>query len=498
MAVGIDAPPYIVFWNPYTRTSPYTLPFPKTHSGIVRALKCTENNMLISVSNDTYVKNWNYADATNIWDIKMSNEQTAMELLNNATLVVGSISGSLSACDLSSGNCQQPVIIHGATINAFEVLENGDLVSGTTGGIIRVWTPGSYGQSIWKFGIDTSNVVKSLKRLPNGYLACGLGGGLIKIYNMSNQSLVLEFKAHLSMVTSLEILENGDLASASRDKTIKIWNGTNFKLKGELNYHTGSVNALKLLSSSLLASGSDDYTIKVWNTSSMTKVNEVNFDHPVKALELLRNDTFFNSTPISIVRTGLEFYFSQLTISEQTQLLDSKYDLSGCIVNCTNRGYCVFDLVSDSFRCACKEFYTGKACKTDLRACSSSPCLNNATCVENNTLAFNCECEMGYEGVYCENKINICANETCSNNGICEDLNNLPKCKCFSMYEGDRCDKESSQLRTIKFIISMSSIIAIFAIICFYLVILIMDFLKYCLMVKPKRRKRPVYTKYVN
>ena len=92
----------------------------------------------------------------------------------------------------------------------------------------------------------------------------------------------------------------------------------------------------------------------------MTKVNEVNFDHPVRALELLRNDTFFNSTPMSIAKTGIEFYFSQLSISEQKQLLNSKYDLSGCIVNCTYHGFCKFDSVSDSFTCGCSEFYTGK------------------------------------------------------------------------------------------------------------------------------------------
>ena len=393
MAIGTDAPPYIVFWNPYTQKSPYTLPFPNTHTGMVRSLKCADKNTLISISNDTYVKNWNYADATNIWNIKMSYEQTALELLNNRTLVVGSVNGSLSECDISTGSCQTPVKIHGNQINDFEILENGDLVSGPTGGLIRVWTPGSYGIIKYEYGIGFA--VKSLKSLPNGNLACGLSNGFIRIYNMSNQSLVLEFKAHSAAITSLELLKNGDLASASRDKTIKIWNSASFNLTGQLNSHTKTVNTLKLLSEFLLASGSDDNLIKVWNTSSMTKVNEVNIGQAVKVFELLKNDTFFNSTPMIIAKTGVEFYFSQLSIPEQTNLLNSNYDLSGCIVNCTNRGFCRFDSVSNSFMCSCDEYYTGQVCQIDLRACSSAPCLNNATCVDNNTQSFKCECQRG-------------------------------------------------------------------------------------------------------
>jgi hypothetical protein len=173
--------------------------------------------------------------------------------------------------------------------------------------------------------------------------------------------------------------------------------------------------------------------------------------------------------------------------------------MSGCIVNCTNHGSCVFDSASNTYSCACSVFFTGKACQTDTRACSSSPCLNNATCVDifsNSTTnsssiggsGFSCDCQKGYEGVYCESKINVCANETCSGNGNCVDMNNLPKCKCFSMYEGEKCSIQSSELNTIKSLISMSSIIAIVVITCFYLMILIMDLMD-CYTEKSKRRQ---------
>ena len=184
--------------------------------------------------------------------------------------------------------------------------------------------------------------------------------------------------------------------------------------------------------------------------------------------------------------------------------------MSGCIVNCTNHGTCKFDSVGNKFLCICDNYFTGTACQTDTRACSSNPCLNNATCVDvysnstsNSSLfeswTFRCECQESYEGVYCQNKINICANETCSGNGVCEDLNNVPKCKCFSMFEGEKCDTQSSELKTVKTMISMTSVIAIIVLICFYLIILIMDLLEY--WARSKRRtlliKKGIITKYV-
>jgi hypothetical protein len=137
---------------------------------------------------------------------------------------------------------------------------------------------------------------------------------------------------------------------------------------------------------------------------------------------------------------------------------------------------------------------SGYACQTDTRPCSSNPCLNNATCVDfsnsmnykmsaiidTNSSSFYCLCDEYYEGSYCESKIDLCRNETCSNNGICYESNNLPKCKCFNMYYGDKCESQSNELKTIKAIISYTTIIAIVIIILFYSCFAMMDLTKFC------------------
>ena len=164
----------------------------------------------------------------------------------------------------------------------------------------------------------------------------------------------------------------------------------------------------------------------------------------------------------------------------------------------------MFDSANNKFLCACDAYFTGTACEIDTRACSSSPCLNNATCVDlysnSSASVFSCECGLDYEGVYCQNKINVCANETCSSNGVCEDVNSLPKCKCFSMYEGEKCGTQSNQLKTIQSLISMTSVIAIIVIVCFYLMIIVMDLIRFFTRRSGRKTsvvRKGIVTKYV-
>lgn len=137
--------------------------------------------------------------------------------------------------------------------------------------------------------------------------------------------------------------------------------------------------------------------------------------------------------------------------------------------------------------CVCNfEYFQGSACEFDVRPCSSNPCLNNGTCLDYFSKGYNlellkmkntfqCVCNKYFEGAYCEAKINVCQNETCSSHGNCVDLNNEPKCECFNLYEGDKCETATSTLQTIKTVVSVSSLIAIGVVIGFYMGIILMD-----------------------
>lgn len=67
---------------------------------------------------------------------------------------------------------------------------------------------------------------------------------------------------------------------------------------------------------------------------------------------------------------------------------------------CKNDGQC-FDK-----HCCCRHNYTGEYCQVESIGCLSSPCKNNATCV-NQGNGFVCVCQSNFTGKFCENDIKI-------------------------------------------------------------------------------------------
>ncbi len=64
----------------------------------------------------------------------------------------------------------------------------------------------------------------------------------------------------------------------------------------------------------------------------------------------------------------------------------------------------------------------------DITACSSSPCLNGASCSASNTSAvgYRCVCLPGYEGVNCEIDVDECSQGNNPPTQISEPLRMLP------------------------------------------------------------------------
>ncbi|CAF0942362.1 unnamed protein product [Brachionus calyciflorus] len=124
-------------------------------------------------------------------------------------------------------------------------------------------------------------------------------------------------------------------------------------------------------------------------------------------------------------------------------ILSGRTDLTACLANCSNYGEYTHEVALDKFNCSCREIYYGSSCKSDLRPCSSNPCLNNENCSNiniNRSLNYKCQCFDSYSGRNCEFKKEICSAEICSNKGFCYYFNQNPKCKCFYLYDGDKCE----------------------------------------------------------
>ena len=133
------------------------------------------------------------------------------------------------------------------------------------------------------FNLVNGSLVKTLyfpiKNFPliilnNGYLVGGRFGKIL-IYNLSEEKIIKEIKAHNDWIeTLLELPQLGYLASGSNDKTIKIWDlNHNYKLIKTLEGHSASVWSLALLPDGNLVSGSKDQTTRIWDIKSWNQAN---------------------------------------------------------------------------------------------------------------------------------------------------------------------------------------------------------------------------------
>jgi len=166
-------------------------------------------------------------------------------------------------------------------------------------------------------------------------------------------------------------------------------------------------------------------------------------------------------------------------------ILKSSYDVSSCLVDCSNQGQCQFDQQALKFFCECDQNYMGSSCQTDTRPCFNNKCLNNATCV--NTLnmtmeSYRCECPSNglFYGQYCENRINTCQNVTCSLHGYCISNQNLTtQCKCLYGYSGEICDLEATSMKMRKYFQWTATIICMAFFVIFWMIVISFDVLSY-------------------
>lgn len=121
-------------------------------------------------------------------------------------------------------------------------------------------------------------------------LASGSSDNTIKLWNLSNNENVHTLKGHSDSIYSLAVYEKkGEtvVISGSRDNTIKFWDVENNTVISTLHGHTDDVRALKMYnreSEWYLASGSYDKTIKIWSLEDHKLVSTLNSDYDIVSL----------------------------------------------------------------------------------------------------------------------------------------------------------------------------------------------------------------------
>ena len=69
-------------------------------------------------------------------------------------------------------------------------------------------------------------------------------------------------------------------------------------------------------------------------------------------------------------------------------------------------GQCIDEV--NSYQCECEPGFTGANCQHQLYPCHSNPCLNQATCNNQDNGGYSCHCPFGFTGDRCDVSMVYC------------------------------------------------------------------------------------------
>ncbi|XP_040334379.1 protein delta homolog 1 [Herpailurus yagouaroundi] len=111
---------------------------------------------------------------------------------------------------------------------------------------------------------------------------------------------------------------------------------------------------------------------------------------------------------------------------------------------CANNGTCV-NLESGHYECSCAPGFSGKDCQEKDGPCviNGSPCQHGGTCVDDEGRASHasCLCPPGFSGNFCEIVANSCTPNPCENQGICTDIGGDFRCRCPAGFMDKTCSR---------------------------------------------------------
>ncbi|KAF6351119.1 delta like non-canonical Notch ligand 1 [Rhinolophus ferrumequinum] len=120
-------------------------------------------------------------------------------------------------------------------------------------------------------------------------------------------------------------------------------------------------------------------------------------------------------------------------------------DIRACTsTRCANNGTCV-NLDNGHYECSCIPGFSGKDCQKKDGPCviNGSPCQHGGTCVDDEGRASHasCLCPPGFSGNFCEIVANSCTPNPCENQGICTDIGGDFRCRCPAGFVDKTCSR---------------------------------------------------------
>ena len=119
--------------------------------------------------------------------------------------------------------------------------------------------------------------IKDLAFRPNGDLVSASVDGTVRLWNVEAQQEIRAFEGHVGQVISVDFSPDGrHIVSGSRDRTLKLWNTDTGGLMVTLEGHTDVVWSVGFSPDGrMVASGSEDGTVRLWNVSDGSQLHRL-------------------------------------------------------------------------------------------------------------------------------------------------------------------------------------------------------------------------------
>jgi WD40 repeat protein len=149
------------------------------------------------------------------------------------------------------------------------------------------------GATFTTFNKHSSQVTRVLK-INKLQLITTSADSTIKLWTLSNGTLMCSFNRHAQSVRSVVVIPTGYLVSGGCDGAIKVWDTTNggILVNTYANAHTGCINDMKYQQSlGVVISVGNDSMAKVWNVtgSNLTLLGSHNVSQGINCVVFLKN-----------------------------------------------------------------------------------------------------------------------------------------------------------------------------------------------------------------
>ena len=273
----------------------------QAHQKFINGLIVTNNNQIVTASNDFYMKVWDPSAS------KVAKQEEKVKIISLYSLkngkIIASNDNNIFIYELNDKNeyeVFQSLTKHDKKIFALAQLDDGNIISGGIDKKIIFWEENSNSKQYNdRQIIDTKNEIKNIITLNDFKIAYSSFNedGVINIMgtktNLVDNKIVstdyfdiCELKEHKGKVSCMCKLNQGYFVSGGADTkkkldhNIYIWKplGNKFCLSQTLiNAHEADINSIILLRDGRFASSSKDHTIKIWRIYFERGDNKFNY-----------------------------------------------------------------------------------------------------------------------------------------------------------------------------------------------------------------------------